>query len=144
MFLSWRSMSCQEQSVFLVCFDFAFVILAPLLRCQLRCRYVFRRETCISACECGLIQFRRMPFELANAPATFQRLIDSSIAPQMDVSACLGDVIIEREISPDHLYWLDIVLKNISDPRLEVNLDKSEFCCTRVTYLGLRSGPEGL
>uniref|UniRef100_A0A6V7INS5 Reverse transcriptase domain-containing protein n=1 Tax=Bracon brevicornis TaxID=1563983 RepID=A0A6V7INS5_9HYME len=44
----------------------------------------------------GFFQFKRMPFGLTNAPATFQRLIDKLIGPEMypHVFVYLDDIII--------------------------------------------------
>ncbi|MBJ4683849.1 RNA-directed DNA polymerase, partial [Salmonella enterica subsp. enterica serovar Typhimurium] len=47
----------------------------------------------------GLYQFRRMPYGLTNAPATFQRLMDTIIGVEMDpfAYAYLDDIIIVTE-----------------------------------------------
>ena len=47
----------------------------------------------------GLYQFTRLPYGLAYAPATFQRLIDQVIRPELEpnVYSFLDDIIIVTE-----------------------------------------------
>ena len=82
----------------------------------------------------GLFQFKCMPFGLTNAPATFQRLLDRIIGPEMEphVFAYLDDIIIVTETFEEHLEWLSKVLNKIKAAGLEINKDKSEFCCIRI------------
>ena len=53
-----------------------------------------------------------MPFGLTNAPATFQRLIDKVIGPELEphTFAYLDDVIVVSKTSEDRLKWLKEVL----------------------------------
>ena len=55
-----------------------------------------REKTVFTVPGRGLFQFNRMPFGLTNAPATFQRLLDRLIGPEMEphAFAYLDDVII--------------------------------------------------
>ena len=86
----------------------------------------------------GLWQFKRMPFELTNAPATFQRLIDALFTPEMEpyVFGYLDDTIIATETLEEHEKWLEFVLIKIKDAQLTVNWKKCELGCARVRYLG--------
>ena len=61
----------------------------------------------------GLFQFVRMPFGLSNAPATFQRLIDRVIGPELRPHAfCyLDDIIVVTEIFEEHLKWLEALFR---------------------------------
>ena len=94
----------------------------------------------------GLWQFTRMPFGLTNAPMTFQRLIDSLLGPELEpyVFGYLDDIIITTETFEEHLKWVEVVLKKLVDARLKINQDKCEFCCSRVTYLGVLLDQDGL
>lgn len=64
------------------------------------------KESCTELTACtvpggrGLYNFKRMPFGLSNAPATWQRLIDTVLGPDLEpyVFVYLDDIII---ISPD-------------------------------------------
>ena len=56
-----------------------------------------------------------MPFGHSNAPATFQRLVDKLIGPEMDpnVFAYLDDLIIVTETFEQHLEFLEKVLLKV-------------------------------
>ena len=94
----------------------------------------------------GLFQFKRMPFGLTNAPATFQRLLDRLIGPEMEphAFAYLDDIIIVTKTFGEHLKWLAKVLIRIKEAGLEINPDKSKFCCSEVQYLGFVVNESGL
>ena len=57
-----------------------------------------------------------MPFGLTNAPATFQRLMDKIITPDLkpNVFCYLDDIIIVTENFEEHLENLEIVLEKIN------------------------------
>ena len=97
-----------------------------------------RKYTAFALPGSGHWQFMRMPFGLANAPATFQRLIDALFGPEYEpyVFCYLDDIIIVTETFDEHLKWLEIVLPRIADAGLVVQQKKCEFCCASVTYLG--------
>ena len=94
----------------------------------------------------GLFQYVRMPFGLTGAPATFQRLIDRIITPDMrpNVFCYIDDIIIVTETFEEHLDWLGKVLIKIEDAGFTINAEKSDFCCTEVRYLGFVVNREGL
>lgn len=94
----------------------------------------------------GLFQFKRMPFGLTNAPATFQRLVDRLIGPEMDpyCFAYLDDIIIVTETFEEHLKWLAVVLGRLKNAGLKINPNKCEFVVPQVRYLGFMVNEKGL
>ena len=105
-----------------------------------------RKYTAFTLPESGLWQFTRIPFGLANAPATFQRLIDALFGPECEsyVFCYLDDIIVVTETFDEHMIWLDIVLRRIAEAGLVVQRKKCEFCCACVTYFGYLLDHEGL
>ena len=84
----------------------------------------------------GLYQYKVMPFGMRNAPATFQRLINTVIA---DIPGCEGyidDVIIYSEVWTDHLRQIRLFFDKLRDANLTVNLSKSAFGHAQVHFLG--------
>lgn len=86
----------------------------------------------------GTFRFRRMPFGLKNAPATFQRMIDRFKAGLKDITvvAYLDDILV---ISPDfhtHLRDLQQVFDRLRLFKLRANRKKCVFGRDKVTYLG--------
>ena len=82
-----------------------------------------RQYTAFAVPGSGLWQFKRMPFGLRNAPATFQRLIDSLFGSEMEphVFGYLDDIIIATDTFEEHQKWLEIILTKIRDAQLTVN-----------------------
>ena len=85
----------------------------------------------------GLLQFRRMPYELMNDPATFQRLIDQVLGPELEpyVYAYLNDIIIVAETFEKHKKCLRMVLERLAAAGLTLNAAKCVFCKSEVAYL---------
>ena len=77
----------------------------------------------------GLFQWNVMPFGLSNAPATFQRLVDKLIDPEMEpnVFAYLDDLIIVTETFEQHLEFLEKVLLKVSEAGLVVTGESANF-----------------
>ncbi|XP_018578275.1 uncharacterized protein LOC108916491 [Anoplophora glabripennis] len=86
----------------------------------------------------GLFQFRVMPFGLHSAPATFQRLLDRIIGPEMEpyAFAYLDDIIVLGETFEEHLDNLREVFRRLRMANLQLNPDKCEFCRKSLKYLG--------
>ena len=62
----------------------------------------------------GLFQFRRMPFGLQGAPATFQRMVDKLLdGLQHCANAYLDDIVIYSGTWQDHVQHLALVLDRI-------------------------------
>lgn len=104
-----------------------------------------RDKTCLIT-PFGTFRFTRMPFGLRNAPATFQRLINTfkTGIPNVCILAYLDDVIICSETFQKHLEDLDIVFKRLAMFQLRLNNQKCSFCCSKVKYLGHFLTPEGI
>lgn len=96
-------------------------------------------------CHKGLYQFRRMPFGLHNAPATWQRLIDrilTDLAPYVFVY--LDDVVIVTQTFEDHLKVLAEVFNRLKGAGITVSWDKCQFCRPEMKYLGYVVDRRGL
>ena len=93
----------------------------------------------------GLLQFKRMPFGLSYAPATFQRLIDKVIGPELEPYAYsyLDDIIIATESFEKHTKVLELVLSRIHEAGLTISREKSKFCQQEVQYLGVLVNRDG-
>lgn len=94
----------------------------------------------------GLFQFRRMPFGLHNAPATWQRLIDNVLGPDLEphVFVYLDDVVVVTQTFEDHLRILDEVFRRLREAKLTVSFDKCQFCRPEMKYLGYVVDRNGL
>ncbi|GFT01023.1 retrovirus-related Pol polyprotein from transposon 297 [Trichonephila clavipes] len=94
-------------------------------------------------CPFGTCRFKRMPFGLKNAPATFQRLMDI-FRRGLPVLAYLDDIIIMSPTFEQHLSDMEAVFKRLMDFKLRANREKYQFSCSRVKYLGLWITPQGI
>ena len=77
-----------------------------------------------------------MPFGMKNSPATFQRLVNSLISNLDGCKAYIDDAIIFSEEWKQHLQTIRTFFDRLSEAKLTVNLAKSEFCHTNLTFLG--------
>lgn len=98
----------------------------------------------------GLMQFRTMPFGLHSAPATFQRLLDSVLGPELErnVLVYLDDIIIASQTFDDHLNHMAEVFRRLRSTKLHLNSEKCHFCRDSLRYLrhiidqeGIRTDP---
>ena len=77
----------------------------------------------------GLFEYTVMPFGLANAPATFQAMMDK-VLQGLDKTEVhyLDDMLIHTKgLLEDHCNAVEVVLCQLVDNNLAVNLAKSEF-----------------
>lgn len=79
-----------------------------------------------------------MPFELKNAPATFQQLMNSVLTGIQGLRCLvyLDDIVIYGSSLQDHNKRLTEVLKRLRNNNLNLQPDKCEFLQKEVIYLG--------
>lgn len=89
-------------------------------------------------CPRGMYKFRRMPFGLCNAGATFQRLMDV-VMSGLHFQVCLvylDDIIIFSETVDQHLERLVIVLGRLRSAGLKLKPEKCALFQRSISFLG--------
>ena len=99
------------------------------------------REKTGFACELGLYQWKRMPFGLCNATATFQRLMAQALTGVTkkygNLLMCyVDDVFIATPTLEDHIDWLDEVFGCMKRAGLKCKPSKCEILRDSIKYLG--------
>ena len=79
-----------------------------------------------------------MPFGVTNAPATFQRLINSLFKEELDdfILVYPDDILIFSQTLQEHIRHIRIVLERLRTPKFYARLHNCSFFQTRVEYLG--------
>ncbi|GFT46290.1 retrovirus-related Pol polyprotein from transposon 17.6 [Trichonephila clavipes] len=93
----------------------------------------------------GLWQFKVMPFSLCNAPATFERLMETVLGGLL-YEACLvylDDIIIVGRSFEEHLKNIRCVLQMLKEANLKLSPSKCHLFRLEVTYLGHISAEGG-
>ena len=86
----------------------------------------------------GLFHFKVMPFGLANAPATFERMMERVLAG-LHWEVCLiylDDVIVFSRTFKEHIVRLHQVFSRIKGANLKLSPTKCKLFCHEVGYLG--------
>jgi len=86
----------------------------------------------------GHYQFKRMPFGLKNAPATFQRLMDNVLSDLQgnELFVYMNDIIIYARSLKEHEIKFNRLMARLKDANLKLQPDKCEFLRKEVAYLG--------
>uniref|UniRef100_A0A3B3QDK9 Gypsy retrotransposon integrase-like protein 1 n=1 Tax=Paramormyrops kingsleyae TaxID=1676925 RepID=A0A3B3QDK9_9TELE len=86
----------------------------------------------------GFYQFERMPQGIMGAPATFQRIMEKTLGDMnlLEVLVYLDDLIVFGRTLEEHEERLLKVLDRLKDEGLKLSVDKCQFCCTSVNYVG--------
>ena len=94
----------------------------------------------------GHYEFIVMPFGLNNAPATFQRLMNSIFSQEWGKFICvyLDDILVFLETLEEHLKHIQISLQRLRESKLYGRIHKCEFIQPKVEYLGFEVTKEGL
>lgn len=94
----------------------------------------------------GHFEYKVMPFGLCNAPATFQRMIQSLLAPYLDnfVVVYLDDILIFSADVGSHKNHVQKVLQVLQHNHLYVSLKKCEFGVRQTTFLGFLVGNQSV
>ena len=98
-------------------------------------------QTCYSSYE-----WQVMPFSLTNAPAAFQRFVNSVFADMLDVCVVvyLDDILIYSDNMEDHIEHVREVLWRLCQHKLFAKPEKCEFHSDSVEYLRYLLSPNGL
>ena len=94
----------------------------------------------------GFWKCDRMPFGVTNAPASFQRLMESCLG-ELNLSWCiiyLDDIIVVNQTTEEHLVRLQAVFDKLKVARLKLKLSKYELFKKQINYLGHVVGHEGV
>lgn len=86
----------------------------------------------------GLYEFNVMPFGLCNAPATFERMMDTVLRGlKWQTCLCyLDDIVVFAPDFTTHLHRLKCVLTCLTNAGLQLNLKKCHFAARKLTILG--------
>ena len=86
----------------------------------------------------GHFKFKRMPFGLKNAPATFQCLMNSVLSglQEAELFVYLNDIVIYSRSLHEHEIKFNNLMERLKQARLRLQPDKCEFLRHEVSYLG--------
>ena len=87
-----------------------------------------------------------MPFGLANAPATFRKMMNEIFRDMIDLGVViyLHDILLYSENEQDHVALVKRVLERLQVHQLAIAPDKCEWHRSRVNFLGYIISPEGV
>jgi hypothetical protein len=86
----------------------------------------------------GHFQFRVMPFDLTNAPVTFQCLMNSIFATYMRkfVLIFMDDILIYHRSLEEHIHHLTLIFQVLREHQLFIKFKKCAFAQNQIEYLG--------
>ena len=94
----------------------------------------------------GLYEFNRMSFGLCNAPATFQRLMQSVMHDHIfRILLCyLDDLLVYSKTFPEHLANLEKTFQRLREVGVKLQPGKCKFVQPEVGFLGHRLSAKGI
>ena len=115
---------------------------------QIPVRKADRQKTAF-ACELGLFEWRRMPFGMCNASATFQRAIARALRKTVNregsmVMAYIDDIVIATETVEDHMVRLREIFECLREAGFKMRVAKCDFMKSEIKYLGRVVSAEGI
>ena len=107
------------------------------------------RQKTAFACELGLFEWRRMPFGMCNASATFRRAIARALRKIVNregsmVMAYIDDIVLATETAEDHMVRLREVFENLREAGFKMKVAKCDFMKSEIKYLGRVVSAEGI
>ena len=105
-----------------------------------------RPKTAFSTPDGGHYEYKRLPFGLCNALATFQRLMNQLFKEELYdfVTIFLDDVLIYSQKLEEHLQHLKIVMERLASAGLKLKPSKCKLIQRAVSYLGYHIGADGI
>ncbi len=104
------------------------------------------REKTAFVTHSGLYEFVVMPFGLCNAPATFQRLMNTVLADLIRDKCIvyIDDILVMGDTLEDHLCNVGRVLQRLREAGLKLKPAKCHFLRKRVEFLGYVVSEDGI
>ncbi|MBW0476927.1 hypothetical protein O181_016642 [Austropuccinia psidii MF-1] len=90
-------------------------------------------------CDMGRYEYKIIPFGIKNAPAHFQRMMDTIFQEEIlegRMVAYIDDIIIYSETWEDHVQYIDRVLGKCTPINLKISLEKCNFGQQELLVLG--------
>ena len=115
---------------------------------QIPVRETGRQKTAF-ACELGLFEWRRMPFAMCNASATFQRALARALQKIVNregsmVMAYIDDIVIGTETVEDHMERLRRVFQCLRGAGFKMRVSKCDFMKWELKYFGCIVSADGI
>jgi len=104
------------------------------------------QEKTAFTCPFGIFAYRRMPFGLCNAPATFQRCMLSIFSDMIEknIEVFMDDFSAFGKSFDQCLMHLDAVLKRCTETNLILNWEKCHFMVKEGLVLGHKKSTKGI
>jgi hypothetical protein len=105
-----------------------------------------KQYTAFTVGSLGFFECEKMPFGLSNAPATFQRMMQS-VMGELNLQYCLiylDDIIIYSDSEEEHLRRMRVVLDRLRENGLKLRPSKCRFFQKSLEYLGHKISAEGV
>jgi transposase InsO family protein len=105
-----------------------------------------KERTAFNVGPLGFFEFNSMPFGLTNCPATFQRLMETTLS-DLHHSQCLvfiDDIVVFSSGVSEHIARLDSMFKRLSDAGLKLKPSKCFFFQSSIRYLGHIVSKDGI
>ena len=105
-----------------------------------------KEKTAFQTSSGQLYEFNQLPFGLCNAPATFSRLMDRTLAG-LAWNICLyylDDIIVFSATWAEHLQRLKAVFERLRRANLKLGAKKCTLAAREVSFLGYKVTPDGL
>ncbi|XP_037781090.1 uncharacterized protein LOC119577581 [Penaeus monodon] len=103
-----------------------------------------KQYTAFATQKYGLMQFRKLPFGLRTACATFIRLMRKVTAGLNNVNCYFDNLVIHSQTFSDHLLHLRKVLERLREHGLTAGPSKCYFAYPSIKYLGFNLSDKGL
>ena len=91
----------------------------------------------------GLFRYKRLPFGVASAPATFQRAIEGILRGIPHTFVYIDDILVTGGSENEHLNTLEEVLTRLETAGLRLRRDKCAFLLPSIEYLGHKISADG-
>ncbi|KAG0420322.1 Transposon Tf2-9 polyprotein, partial [Dictyocoela roeselum] len=88
--------------------------------------------------------FRRMPFGLCNAPATFQTAMNMIFNDTENVLVYMDDILVYTSTLDQHKWILKKVFGKLQENNVSINFDKSKLFKREIEFLGHRIDKNGI